>query len=62
MSGDHRNHRQVAFQPLRARLHSDALEMEGFMMSDRSFLQVALSLALGAVGLSLSLAVAVLNG
>ncbi len=32
------------------------------MMSDRSFLQVALSLALGAVGLSLSLAVAVLNG
>ncbi len=47
---------------LRASLHSDGVETEEPMMSDRNFLQVALSLAFGAVSLSLSLAVVVVGG
>lgn len=47
---------------LRARLHSDGVEMEEPMLSDRNFMQVALSLAFGAVSLSLSLAVVVVGG
>jgi len=62
MPRDHRIHRQVAFQLLRAVFHSDGVEMEEPMMSDRNFLQVALSLALGAVSLCLSLAVVVVGG
>ncbi len=47
---------------LRASLHSDGVETEEPMMSDRNFLQVALSLAFGAASLSLSLAVVVVGG
>lgn len=62
MPRDHRNHRQVAFQLPRGVFHSDGVNTEEPMMSDRSFLQVALSLAFGAVSLSLSLAVVVVGG